>query len=257
MHNVLHDQSSPPENCWNLFAWQLECVLLKHNSRINLLDNLTFTDAQGDIRELLHREKVRRLVHSIHTPPDLPTLTRPELERVCDRGGIHDQEELLLLRAALLATSIQATLKDRIDLAHAALAAHQIFPTLVEALRTYDSEDDGLGAFTRGKGGSDMPPVSTGDPADEAQRRLDAALAPALELLDRATLSLSMSYYAASRFEKIERTRAAQEGFDAVLERLRSVPPDVRNTVAWHAWRDEAERGFDAAAERLDDLKAE
>lgn len=216
---------------WNLFARELEDILAVHGRCLGQLDDRTG----------IHREKVRRLRRSLEQPRSFPTLNPEEMDRVVDTFALSD-DEVLHLRAAILATSVEALLMDRINQDDALRAAEQIFPVILAALREQQDGTNGMSAI-RGRGVIIFEETDT-----------DVALAAALEAIDCATLALHLSRHVAAQRERIERARQAQEGFTVALAELAEAPDAVCGTAAWHAWRDEAQGGLAAARERLAEL---
>jgi hypothetical protein len=256
---------------WNLFARTLEDLLRAHDTPLSQLDNLRERpgeelDAQdlNRERELVHREKLRRLSISLREPGTFPALNRDDIERIARYFDFNDGERRKL-SAAMLATYIQRLVYERISDKRdeekkrraAALAlgiVESMLPALEAALR--ELGDEGLDAFrvagaeaaVSAKGGMDtmemgaMIPQIPGDPggAQPDERRVYAALASALDAVDRATVALQLSYTAAESFER--------------LEALDEQETAVRASPVWRVWHDEARRGFDEANERVIDL---
>src|SRR5205085_11306335 len=100
---LMTDRQISPRR-WNLFARELEDILVARNLGLGLLDN----------RASIHREKVRRLLRSLVQPKSFPVLNADELKQVISAFGLTGEEELRL-RAAMLATAIERMLMDRID----------------------------------------------------------------------------------------------------------------------------------------------
>jgi hypothetical protein len=222
-----------PNRGWNLFARVLQEVLAAHGAGLGHLDD----------RVKIHPEKVRRLQRSLKMPKSFPVLNIEEMEQVFAVFRLHRQERMRL-RAALLATSIEQTLMDRINQYDALRAAEQILPIIEQALQTYADEPLGIGAV-KGEG-SAMPEEG------EIERELGGALAA----IDRATLALHLSLNVESHAERGERAREAREGFESALLLLETVEPAFKAQEAWRVWYDEAERGQRTAKQRLADLGA-
>lgn len=256
---------------WNLFARTLEDLLRAHDDTpLTRLDDLRERPgeelAPDDLDspfELVHREKVRRLILSLRQPGLLPILSRDDLERI-RRYFRFTHDEVQRLQAAILATHIQRTVSEwaqpndnpaqRLKAASVALrAAELLLPTLAEALRTIDDDDPlafrgpalAEGVFTM------TTPGAASQPADE---RAYAELASALDAIDRATLALSLSYHAPVSAERLERARAARSAFSDALEQLDEQEAWVRASEPWRVWHAEARRGYHEADERVVDL---
>jgi len=258
---------------WSLFADTLEAILAdpKHGlTPLSLLDNLRERDGEhlypDDLKspyELVHRERLRRLEQSRVTPGSYPTLNRDDMARI--RRYFHlEREERLRLDAALITTSIERTIKERLDVGvsraasrEAAMRAHPIavrlYPQiLVELQQTPDYGDTGFDDDFRGvKGGRAMsePTELSGEEA------ITRALEPALDAIDRATLALTMSHQIAPHAERLERARAAERAFADALSELDEIEePAIRSSEPWQVWQAEARRGLAEAQERLEDL---
>ena len=93
-----------PPGGWNLFASVLQEILAAHGLGLGHLDD----------RANIHREKVRRLQRSLKVPKSFPVLNIDEMEQVITTCGLNRKEKIRL-RAAVLATSIEETLMDRIS----------------------------------------------------------------------------------------------------------------------------------------------
>lgn len=118
---------------WNLFARVLQEILVAHGLGLGHLDD----------RAHIHPEKVRRLQRSLRVPKNFPVLTIEEMEEVAHVFKL-DWQEQIRLRAAVLATSIEATLMDRINQDDALKAAEQILPIIQRSLQEHEGELGGL-----------------------------------------------------------------------------------------------------------------
>src|SRR6266699_3319093 len=117
-----------PQGGWNLFASVLQEILAAHGLGLGHLDD----------RANIHREKVRRLQLSLKVPKSFPVLNIDEMEQVITVFQLNRNEKTRL-RAAILATSIEETLMDRINPEDALKAAEQIFGIIEQALQARDS----------------------------------------------------------------------------------------------------------------------
>src|SRR5581483_9507556 len=106
---------------WNIFARELESILAARGLRLSHLD---------DRGVVFHREKVRRLQHSLKSPGHLTTLNPEEMTRLIATFGLSDLEQQRL-RASLLATAVEMTLLDRIDARLALMASEDVFNILL------------------------------------------------------------------------------------------------------------------------------
>ena len=142
---------------WNLFARVLQEILAEHGLGLGHLDD----------RTNIHPEKVRRLQRSLKIPKSFPVLNIDEMEQVITVFQLKRNEKTRL-RAALLATSIEETLMDRINSEDALRAAEQILAIIEQALEEHVHYLVGIGAI---KGGIMMSEES------EIDRKLGSALA--------------------------------------------------------------------------------
>lgn len=218
---------------WNLFARELEDILAEHNVRLSQLDDEK--DQFG--APLVHREKVRRLQRSLRVPA-FTTLNPQELQRIIDTLQLTD-EERTRLTAALLATSVQVMLTDRIDPSTALRAAEETFLVFLKILRTPRAVSLAL-AQTRGG-------VAMTDESTEVDIRCEKAL----DALDRATLALHFSQSSMQFADKIERAKQARDGFETALRLLERADVPTRETEAWQVWYAEARQGSTSAAQVL------
>lgn len=219
-----------PQGGWNLFARVLQEILIAHGVGLGHLDD----------RAHIHREKVRRLQRSLKIPKSFPVLNIEEMEEVITVFGLNRAEKIRL-RAALLATSIEETLMDRIHPHDALRAAEQILSIIEQALQEHAHELAGIGAV---KGGSTL----LGD--DEIDRKLGGALSA----IDHATLALHLSRNADSQAERVERAQQAFAGFTQALNELNNAVPALKGGDAWQVWHAEAQKGIIAAQQRLKSL---
>ena len=205
---------------WNIFARELESILAARGLRLSHLD---------DRGVVLHREKVRRLQHSLKSPGHLATLNPDEMTRLVATFGLSDLEQQRL-RASLLATAVEMTLLDRIEARLALMASEDVFNILLAAIRARPE----MTVASRVKAAA-----FTG----EAELAEDAQFELALDLLDRASLALSLSRDALSPRSRTIRADEAAEGFARALQCLQSCQPASQESREWRYWYDEAEAG--------------
>lgn len=222
-----------PQGGWNLFASVLQEILATHGLGLGHLDD----------RAHIHREKVRRLQRSLKVPKSFPVLNIAEMEQVITVFHLNRNEKTRL-RAAILATSIEETLMDRIHPDDALKAAEQIFEIIEHALQEHLHELVGIGAV---KGGSTMM---------SEENEIDRKLGDALTAIDHATLALHLSHNADSQVERIERGQQARDGFTQALAELDKAVPALKLQDSWQVWHDEAHNGLTAAQSRLASLGA-
>jgi hypothetical protein len=222
-----------PPGGWNLFASVLQEILAAHGLGLGHLDD----------RANIHREKVRRLQLSLKVPKSFPVLNIDEMERVITTFRLNRKEKIRL-RAAVLATSIEETLMDRINPDDALKAAGQILGIIEQALREHAHDLAGIGAV---KGGSIMM-------SEESE--IDRKLGDALTAIDHATIALHLSRNADSQVERVECAQQARVSFIAALVELDKAAPLLKGSDAWLVWHNEAQNGLNAAQSRLASLGA-
>lgn len=215
---------------WNIFAQVLQEILAARGLGLGHLDD----------RAHLHSEKVRRLQRSLVRPKNLPLLNIEDMQKVIEVFHL-TPVEITRLRAAILATSIEATLMSRISPQDALAAAQQILPIIEQALTDHDREPAGIGAVkSEHAGGS-----SVDDQLDEALARLDQGM-----------LALHLSRSAERHLERVERAQEATQRFDEALALFDDADPLLRATEVWQVWHAEAIEGRAAARLRLRALGA-
>lgn len=217
-----------PQRGWNLFASVLQEILVAHGLGLGHLDD----------RAQIYREKVRRLQLSLKIPKSFPVLNIDEMERVITIFQLNRNEKTRL-RAALLATSIEETLMDRINPDDALKAAEQIFRIIEQALQEHAHELVGIGAI---KGGGTMT-------SEESE--IDRKLGNALTAIDHATLALHLSRNADAQVERVERAQQARDSFLSALAELDQAAPALKMQDPWQVWHNEAQQGLAAAQSRL------
>ena len=222
-----------PPGGWNLFASVLQEILAAHGLGLGHLDD----------RANIHREKVRRLQRSLKVPKSFPVLNIDEMEQVITTFGLNRKEKIRL-RAAVLATSIEETLMDRITPDDALKAAEQILGIIEQALQEHAHDLAGIGAV---KGGNIMM-------SEESE--IDRKLGNALTAIDHATIALHLSRNADSQVERVECAQQARASFMAALAELDKAAPMLKANDAWLVWHDEAQNGLTAAQNRLTSLGA-
>ncbi|MGO8949824.1 MAG: hypothetical protein ACLQUY_19650 [Ktedonobacterales bacterium] len=267
---------------WSLFARTLEDILgtPEHGQTpLSRLDNLRERpgeeldpDDPTSPRELVHRQKVQRLLLSLREPGTLTVLSRDDIERI--RRYFHfDDEESLQLQAAILATHTQRVVYERFGdkdnplkrrkAAVAALhAAELLLPTLMDALRQIGDEDseafrhavEEQTELRQGQQERELAISLHTDSPQVEQARISAALAGALDAVDRGTLALDLSYSAPGYVERLERARAARDAFSDALELLDQQDAKVHSSELWQVWHAEARSGYEEANDRVADL---
>ncbi len=222
---------NPSERRWNLFARELENILVAHK--------LSMSQLESDIG--IPREKVRRIAQSLHMPKSLPVLDHEEMKLVEQKLQL-SQEEVRRLRASLLAISIQKTLAYRMSRDSALLVAEQAFPVILQAL---GEQAQGLVTY-------DGTRIGAGGPlADDGS---DAFFDSAWQNIDDADLALQLSYGVDAHAERVGRARSAYTSFEQASADLEDADDDVRTLQLWQDSYNTTQRGLNAASKRLEDL---
>ncbi len=214
-------------NGGNIFAYELQNVLRKYNLELSLLDD----------RAGIHPEKVRRLAQSLRSPKSFPVLNVAEMDLLISTLNLHEAD-IIRLRAAILAASIQRTLVDRINQNDALLATNQIFPIILQALEDESESDYGLGNT---RGGPDT------DAEDDSS--LDQVFVRAFAAIDAGEQALSLGSRM-SPAKKSSQLQLAITSFTEALQSLNRLPVNVRKRPQWQHWQQDAEQGL-ATAQKL------
>lgn len=212
---------------WNLFAAVLDDTLQTHGYRIGHLD-----DKAG-----IHPEVVRRLQISLKLPR-FSVLSPDDLDAVVDIFCLTASERVKL-RAAVLATAIEAKLMDRIDAPTALDIAWTILPFLEKALRN-QLEDGGSIRLDEGDASSQLT---------QFDRRFETEL----EFIERGILAMNLADAAQSRIEEEAQTREAHGWFLLARDGFDIATPSHRGDV-WQYWRDKAQLALDKTATQMRDF---
>ena len=217
---------------WSVYALTLQRILNTYRMGLGHLDD----------RVGIHREKVRRLIRSLHTPDSLPVLNPDEAQLLFETIHIR-QEDRWHLHAALLATAIQRLLSQRIELEDARLAAEQMLPIIHDAVIKHKN--------TRGLGNvrGDIDPLEDNE--------FDLMFALPLEMIDQGNEALYLSRDATSHTERVRRTRFARGCFEEAAAELVNFSRNIRLLPDWQHRHDEAQKGLESVKDRLEDLGEE
>jgi|SRR5216683_433768 len=181
---------------WNIFARTLEDILTKRH--------LNWQDLYRQAG--IEQESVESLQASLLSPTAFPILTVEEMDDVIDAFDMSSQE-MLQLRAAIIATSVERMLIERIESQAALLAAEQVFATTLDALAKQKDEKHG-----------DTRPMSDEGPERffaEVRRYIDAG---------KEARQLSRSVSGEIRAEWLRRALYYFEQARNVLEREKKSP---------------------------------
>lgn len=208
------------ERRWNIFARELEAILKRRGLKLTHLD---------DRKIVFHREKVRRLQKSLSSPKSLTTLNPIEMERLIETMQLTDIEQKRLV-SALLATAVEMTLMDRIDKEIALMAADEVFKILFDAMKAQPD----LIVTTR---------IKAGIMLDNDETTGDVHFSQALDVLDRATLSLHASKHATTIQAQAVHAQEALASFKRTIELLRLSRTPQSESQTWLDWYNEALEG--------------
>jgi hypothetical protein len=165
------------------------------------------------------------------------------MDMVIERCFLTD-DEVFRLRAAIIASSVEVMLMDRINQDDALKAAEQILPMIEAALRSYADETTGIGVFKRGEAAM----------IDDTETAIDLALETVLATIDRATIALHLSRNVSSARERLERANQARDGFAVALVELNEANAAIKSTEAWREWYEETQSSYQAASDRVVEL---
>ena len=205
---------------WNIFARELEKILDVRRLQFKHLDTHGIVD---------HREKVRRLKQSLTSPKHLTTLNPNEMERLITKMQLTALEQVGLI-AALLATAVEMTLMDRVESDVALTAANDVFVILFAAMK--DQPDMGMTKHVKG-----------GPMVDDDDTFGDALFLEALDLIDRATLSLHASKNATTPQARTTHAHEALAAFTRTLDLLHQSGSPEPESEGWQGWYNEAVEG--------------
>ncbi len=214
---------------WNIFARELQNVLRRYNLDLNSLNS----------RVGIHPEKVRRLAQSLRSPESFPVLNVDEMDRLIAVLN-PAQGEIIQLRAAILATSIERTLMDRINQDDALKAADQVFPMIFQALEDEAESDEGLGNVRGDNGG-----VYNSGP--------DSAFASIFDSVDDGDRALQMGNALSDPIRRNQYAQSAYNAYEEALTQLNILPRYLQSGQTWRDLQQEAQRGKITARRRLTD----
>ena len=213
---------------WNIFARELQDIMQARGNELGVIDD----------RTAIHREKVRRLQRSLLTPKRFPLLSPHDLDMLIHVFGLTG-DEVIRLRAAILATSVEATLMGRIAQRDALRAAEQVFEITLESLRV---EDHALQVVRTGNEYAAQTPVDS----DSGPLALESALAA----IDWGILSMHLAMQSNSYTQRMAYLQQARASFDFALQEIDA----TEDTATEDVWREEARRGLGIVTAELDDL---
>jgi len=243
---------------WNVFAATLDDILRSRGMRLGQLDDRSRVDPP------IHPEKVRRLKQSLHAPKHFHVLSADEIDLVVQALGLSTREKILL-RAAMLATAVEAILMGRIPPQAALTAAETLLPVIEQALLDYYGEFDDtirgdddplLEEDAVASAPEDLPrsprPASAeaSDDRDQfVELAIDSAWAEAMDLIERAHLTLVLAELTDDARERHSGARVAHATLTHALTLLVDADPtatwtttaeetrsDVRPEQFWPAW---------------------
>ena len=231
------EQVSPaePERS-NRFARELEDILQARGKRLTDLYHAG-----------IYREQVRRLRRSLREVGRFPLLSLAEIDRIILHYQL-TEDEIVRLRAALVATAVERMLFSRqIPITAALQATDEVFVIVSRAMRDSQLADvRGDPDLDRRFPGQEQRPHQPLDPVaahglatDEDTDELDDSdiselLDDTLDQLDRATLALHLGVLSRSRRDRIHYLQAAVHDYQAALEVLAAAAADP-TAALWSA----------------------
>ena len=216
----------------NIFARKLENILNAHHSSMSQLEDAG-----------IPLEKVRRMIKSLQTPKVFPIFTAEELALIEYRFRL-DDEDMLHLQAALLATSIQKTLVHRMSQDGALLVTEQIFPLIVQDL------------LEQGQNSRVNDVLRSGASEPIADDEFEAFFDTIWQNIDDAEMSMQLSYGIGSQSEGIEKAHAAQVSFELAAIKLKRANTNIHALTLWQNCYTTSQQGIMDAKRRLEDLGA-
>lgn len=209
---------------WNIFARELEKILNQHGLTITRLD---------DLKVVTHPMKVKRLKASLSSPKSLTILNPEEMQRLQEILAL-EEPEIMTLRAALLATTVERTLMDRTDPYLALMAANDVYRLLHQAL--INDPASFLAAATK-----------QGVMNSEDDMLGDTLFEDALDLIDRASLSMHLSQESATLQVKVTHAREAYDAYTRALDYLRRSRVPIHEDEDWRECEAESLHGQEQA----------
>ncbi len=217
---------------WNLFARELEDILNARGLSMSQLEQAG-----------IHHEKVRRMIQSLQVPKIFPIFTAEELALIEYRFRL-DDEDMLHLQAALLATSIQKTLVHRMNQDDALSAAEQILPLIIQGL------------LEQGQNSRVNDVLRSGASEPIADDEFEAFFDTIWQNIDDAEMSMQLSYGIGSQSEGIEKAHAAQVSFELAAIKLKRANTNIHALTLWQNCYTTSQQGIMDAKRRLEDLGA-
>jgi hypothetical protein len=212
---------------WNIFARELAAILAVRNLRLETLSE----------QSAIFPDKVRRLAQSLSEAGSFPVLNADEMA-VLIRTFHLSNDEVLQLKAALLATALEKMLMAHIDQEAALSIADAVFRQLLPAVRRADEE-------------ANDPDAKRGDLSLNLDNTNDRALNAACRSFDSAEIALNLSLGATSSEERIDNALYACQLFEQALRDLDAAEEQVRRTQGWRNWRSEIQRRLAVARAHL------
>jgi hypothetical protein len=185
---------------WNIFARVLEDILTTRHLSWQVL-----SEHAG-----IEQESVDRLQASLLAPTAFPILTVEELAEVINVFNVLPDEKLLL-RAAIIATSVESMLMERIESQAALQAAEQVFVITYKALDEQQGEKRSEDGFM----------------SDDKQQRFFEKITAHI---DKGTIERQMSK------GDITRLKAARHHFERAGDLLKKGRTAFGSTRSWQSY---------------------
>ncbi|GHO93809.1 hypothetical protein KSF_038570 [Reticulibacter mediterranei] len=223
----MQQQDKESQPCWNIFTRELERVLSQRGQNLEYLEHLG-----------IDQETVFRLKQSLDTPSSqLPLLDTEEIEQVVKSLQL-DRQDILRLKAAILAIATQRELNLYILQNDAQLAAEQIYPIVFQSLQEREREKDS-GNYREG------------DIEAARDSALDFALRPAWSLIYSGREKLNQSREVTLHSIRVKKAKQAYNEFSEALDVLDDLSRSIKQTRYWKHWYGEAQKGLSSAKKRL------
>jgi hypothetical protein len=211
---------------WNIFARELRSVLNRRGLDLPQLEN----------HARIHREKVLRLIQSLHSKDIFPVLNVEEMQQVISMLSL-DQQEILRLQAAILTSSMQQILCLHIQPEDAQQTAEIILQSLETQTNIQHQQN---------KRGGDFEAMEDNE--------LDVMIASALEAIDTGTQKLHASMSMKSHNQRVKHALEARAIFSEAMQHLERMGITFQLQDGWQYWYSEARKSLSSTNTWLDEL---
>jgi hypothetical protein len=223
---------------WNIFAHELRSVLNRRGLDLPQLEN----------HARIHREKVRRLIQSLHSKDIFPVLNVEEMQQVISMLSL-DRQEISRLHAAILASSVQQMLCLHIQPEDAQHTAEQVFPIILQSLQPHTNIQ-----YQQNKRGGDFEALEDFDAIGDSEALEDNELDIALEAIDTGTQKLHASMTVKSHNQRVKQALEARAIFTEATKYLERMGITFQLQDSWQYWYSEARKNLSSTNTWLDEL---